>query len=1046
MKITAGLCVTSPLRPTKINDDSETFSLGIGESLRGKLKNINGELKNGEHIAVINGGLYRVVLRCKEDIVEDFGLYTDICCTDCSTNYVVENSGYYVDIIATSVLLVCISRYDAYLKDLDGINAKDDFSEILDLCAPIEFINQIAEAIMGNSKVYEGYLKDATRTELSRNSITRNIYMYVNRISARKHAQNNPEYASFERSSTAYNKPLFDGDDHLLAVKYSYLDNDVNDTSSIRVEDIYVTQRSIRGIDQSLSCDTLYIPLYLITKGIVKDNSYITDPQKEHNITGETLRTGYFCKRTKSVIAASNARICENILDKCGLEYEKGRIRGYFIDLIKRNESLDLFGILKLIKQTGGEANMQYLDLLCMKDSADYIIAIEDSLYCVRSSDKNHEREVIFDNAIEKICVFPLRDLVRIFKDLGIDIERMEAIRLSGDGKEFVLDKESNPSRTQTINVAWFLSYTKSFKKEIVNVILLSFCINILALVVPLGTRAILDGAVGQKDTSSITSYSSIMILCIVLSLFAKVVRSSRFGRTANQIDFAVRSDLMDEMLACNQLFFDNRPVGQITYYFSLLDKVRDFFVNQSITLTIDTGFLCIYIIIMFAMSKVLALVVLTSLPVLFIIVYLSSPVYSLKADKAVEKSVNYHSFMTEVVGSIQMIKSQAAESFIGKKIRKRYGEYTIKDTNLKIFQEYIGSVVGSVQDFYSVFLVASGLILVIEGSITIGTYFAFTILSGMVIGPVIKLATLSQQLQLTLKNLSVISEITKHPKESNGRKHSLNNFSLQSRISFKGIYFSYPAQSKDNRLSRDDDLIQRKESEIYMVNDLNMDIDAGSFNTIIGLSGSGKSTALKLLPRFYEFERGDITIDGISIKRFELQTLRKNIAVVPQDNILLDGTIADNLTLGSEAYTVDEILESCVVAQCKDFILDLEYGLDTNVGERGSLLSGGQRQRIAIARAILRKPRVLILDEATSALDPKTEMKLISELKRIRDITILFITHRVRNCEYSDYTFVFDKGCVVEHGMFKKLSDDQFSLYSQLMQAESYGSVYQKQ
>jgi ATP-binding cassette subfamily B protein len=212
----------------------------------------------------------------------------------------------------------------------------------------------------------------------------------------------------------------------------------------------------------------------------------------------------------------------------------------------------------------------------------------------------------------------------------------------------------------------------------------------------------------------------------------------------------------------------------------------------------------------------------------------------------------------------------------------------------------------------------------------------------------------------------------------------------------------------------------------------MNLRIPAGSFVAIVGLSGSGKSTATKLLPRLYEPERGKVLVDGMDIAKLELYSLRKQIGIVPQDTLLFDGSILDNIVLTNPTASQEEIDEAIEISCAGDFIETLPAKYDTKVGERGSNLSGGQRQRIGIARTILQKPSVLLMDEATSALDYQTERRVSENLMaKLKGRTVLYVTHRLSSIVNADMIVLMGAGEVVEVGSHENLLLKKGAYYS---------------
>ena len=221
-----------------------------------------------------------------------------------------------------------------------------------------------------------------------------------------------------------------------------------------------------------------------------------------------------------------------------------------------------------------------------------------------------------------------------------------------------------------------------------------------------------------------------------------------------------------------------------------------------------------------------------------------------------------------------------------------------------------------------------------------------------------------------------------------------------------------------------------------YQLNGVSLEVPSGCFAAIVGQSGSGKSTLMKLLPRLYQPNLGNIYVDDYDISKVELGSLRRQIGIVPQDSLLFEGTISDNISLNDPQASADSIIEAAKISCAHDFIMTLPDGYATQLSERGSNLSGGQRQRIAIARTILSNPQLLVMDEATSALDFATERELCLNLQKWAETrTVFFITHRLSSIKNSDTILVMHDGELVEQGTHDellKLQQRYFALYSQ--------------
>ena len=298
---------------------------------------------------------------------------------------------------------------------------------------------------------------------------------------------------------------------------------------------------------------------------------------------------------------------------------------------------------------------------------------------------------------------------------------------------------------------------------------------------------------------------------------------------------------------------------------------------------------------------------------------------------------------------------------------------------------------------------------LVINGDLTVGQLIAFRIISGYVVGPLLNLATSWQNFQGVALSIERLSDVIDAKTEAADNDVDLPPPSIAGEVIFQDVDFRFAEHSA------------------LVVDRVSFNIPAGSFVGIVGRSGSGKSTIMKLLPRLYNPSGGRILIDGYDIGKLQLGSVRRQIGIVPQDSLLFEGTIRDNISLTSPDATSDDIVAAAKVACAHDFIMEQPDGYATRIGERGSGLSGGQRQRIAIARAVLQRPSLLILDEATSALDYLTERQVCLNLKKeFLGSTVFFITHRLSTIRTADTILMMESGSLVEQGSHDELIKDE--------------------
>lgn len=328
-------------------------------------------------------------------------------------------------------------------------------------------------------------------------------------------------------------------------------------------------------------------------------------------------------------------------------------------------------------------------------------------------------------------------------------------------------------------------------------------------------------------------------------------------------------------------------------------------------------------------------------------------------------------------------------------------------------------SVMNFLQDLLYLIIILIGGAFLYNGEITAADFTAFILYVSMFLNPIQRFCALFQQLQEGMSGFSRFCEIMAEDEEIDEGTIEIKD--IKGDLRFEGVSFGYTTEG----------------SKKLVISNLDLDIKAGKTLALVGPSGGGKSTLCHLVPRFYNVNEGRITLDGNDIRDITLHSLRKNIGIVSQSVFLFDGTVRENIAYGTDA-TDEQVIAAAKSANIHDYVMTLEKGYDTHVGERGVKLSGGQRQRIAIARVFLKNPKLLILDEATSALDNATEMQIQSALEELsRGRTVIVVAHRLSTVKGADEIVVIDKSGIVERGThegllsfdgeYKKLYNYQF-------------------
>ncbi|MEB3276772.1 MAG: peptidase domain-containing ABC transporter [Cyanobacteriota bacterium] len=618
--------------------------------------------------------------------------------------------------------------------------------------------------------------------------------------------------------------------------------------------------------------------------------------------------------------------------------------------------------------------------------------------------------------------------LARVLEpELGPLLIPPAALINSDDGQiELLLFERKPDAKEQRFNWAWFWPYIRRHKRALIDVLAASIAVNLLALVTPLGMQLLINSVSRQQDFGTLLSISALMVLAAAAAGMFKMLRNYIFTEVANRVDQDTKANIMDQLVRLPQGYFDSRPVGTITYYFRLLDQLREFLVSNSLTLVVDTFFSLVYFAVLAWLSPILTIVVVATLPIYLILTLVSNPIIFGQIQRSINESVRTFSYLTEAITGIQTIKSQNAELKTRLEFQNRYSKFLGEDFKLKISKEAITELASFVQVISGLLVIAIGIYLVMQNKLTIGGLIAFRILESYITRPLVQLTGTWQQFQMTKAQIKMVADIVdRNTEQSAEEAQNIPMPPIEGHVEFINVDFRFEPE------------------QAQVLHNINLSFPKGCFVGMVGSSGSGKSTLLKLLPRFYRPQNGQVLIDGLDINKVELYSLRRQIGVVPQDSLLFDGSVRDNLLLVKPDATAAELIHAAKIACAHDFIMAMPNGYNSSVGERGAGLSGGQRQRLALARAVLQNPRMLILDEATSALDARTERQVCLNLfEAFRGRTVFFITHRLGTVRPADQIVLLDKGAVMEVGNHEQLMQQRgwyYALYqSQRQEVEA--------
>ena len=591
-----------------------------------------------------------------------------------------------------------------------------------------------------------------------------------------------------------------------------------------------------------------------------------------------------------------------------------------------------------------------------------------------------------------------------------------------GSDGEVLLLKETKDTPQQHFGLSWFLPSLIRYRFVLIEVFVASFFVQLFTLAQPLGIQVIIDKVISQGSTDTLTFLATLLLGIAVFEAFLSTLRTYLFVDTTNRIDMTLGSEIIDHLLRLPLRYFEKRPVGELSSRINELENIRKFLTGTALTVVLDSVFSVVYIAVMILYSPLLTAVTLSTIPIFILLAVFFSPVIRQQLRTKAERNAETQSYLVEVLSGIQTVKAQNIELRTRWRWQELYARYVGAGFKNVVTSTAAGSMSGFLNKLSSLLIICVGAFLVIQGELSLGQLIAFRIIGGYVTSPLLRLAQLWQNFQEVALSLERLSDIVDTPQESS--KEDRGNIpmpEITGAVKFENISFRF------------------KKGGEWNLRNLNLELQAGHFIGIVGQSGAGKSTMTKLLVRLYDPEAGRILVDDYDIDKVELYSLRRQIGVVPQDTLLFDGTVQENIALTNPDASTEEIIYAAQVAAAHDFIMKLPSGYNTRVGERGSALSGGQRQRIAIARTVLQQPRMLIMDEATSALDYQTEQQVCSNLaEAFHDTTVFFITHRLGTVRVADVILMMHAGAVVEQGTHEELMAMKGRYYYLYMQQES--------
>ena len=602
--------------------------------------------------------------------------------------------------------------------------------------------------------------------------------------------------------------------------------------------------------------------------------------------------------------------------------------------------------------------------------------------------------------------------LVRTFKDYT-----PETIKDVWSGETILITRRiGGPGLDPaTFSFRWFVPSIWRYRWALGHVLVASLFLQLFALVTPLLFQVVIDKVLVHKGLSTLIVVVVGLIGIGLFDVTLQYLRSYALNHTTSRIDVELGARLFDHLLRLPLGYFETRPAGQTVARMRELETIRSFLTGQGLSSAIDLLFTIVFIAVMFAYSKIMTLIVLTSIPFYLLITMLLRPVLRELINERFNTGAASQQFLVESIVGIHTLKAAAVEPTLRNQWEEKLAAYVRASFQAVRISSAGQSAFQFVSKATSALILFYGAQAVIAGELSVGALIAFNMMMGQVTAPILRLSQLWQDFQQMQISVQRLGDILRSPPESE-RLAQANLPPAKGAIKVSNVVFRYQPSGPET------------------LKGISLDIPAGQMIGIVGPSGSGKSTLTKLLQRLYKPERGQVLVDGLDIAQVDTAWLRRQIGVVLQDSMLFNRTVHDNIALSNPAMPRAQVVALARLAGADEFISRLPLGYDTPVEERGANLSGGQRQRIAIARALATQPRILIFDEATSALDYESERVIQSNMRMIgQGRTVIVIAHRLAAVRRCDRIITIDDGQIKEDGPHDKLLQNPKGFYARL-------------
>lgn len=581
-------------------------------------------------------------------------------------------------------------------------------------------------------------------------------------------------------------------------------------------------------------------------------------------------------------------------------------------------------------------------------------------------------------------------------------------------------DEQMDASDTGKVVLRLF-GYLRDYKKDVV-IVLIAMAVTVgISLLNPLLIEEAIDHYVADKDMNGLLKLVAFAVTVNLVYVVMVKVRIYVMSLISNNIILKVRNEVYEHIQTLSFSFFDSRPNGKIlARIMGDVNSLKDVLAKAVTNIIPNTITIIGVIVIMLMKDWRLALAAMCTLPFMAIAIYLVEKSNHIRWQVVRKKGSNVNAYVHESIAGMRVVQSLNAQD----ETRAQFEELTDEHRDSFIYACRVADLFFPVIDMSwgigMMVLYLVGVKIIGAPEVSLGLLVAFGTYTGMFWEPIMNLSTFFNQLITNLSAAERVFDIMDTESDLTDEPDAFELPDIKGEVAFNNVSFTYD---------------EGTESETKVLDNVSFTAKPGETIALVGPTGAGKTTIVNLISRFYDIQNGSITIDGYDLKKVTMNSLRKQMGVMTQDNFIFHGTVRENIAYGKLNATDEEIIRAAKAVDAHDFIMKMEKGYDTELKEQGAGLSIGQRQLIAFARTMISEPKILILDEATSSIDTHTELMVQKGIEALlKGRTSFVIAHRLSTIQNADRIFVIDQGGIREQGSPAELLEKKGAYYKLYM------------